>query len=53
VEFAESDYESELEGSRIPSRWQPPGSDTEETSGGYKKIQLPNKLPADDVKPGE
>jgi hypothetical protein len=52
-QFAESDYESELEGSRIPSRWQPPGSDTEETSGCYKKIQLPIKLPADDVNPVE
>lgn len=48
-QFTESDYESELEGSRIPPRWQPPGSDTEETSG-YKKIQLP-KLMGADVKP--
>lgn len=45
-QFAESDYESELEGSRIPSRWQPPGSDTEETAG-YKKIKLPKLSTAD------
>lgn len=44
-QFVESDYESDLEGSRIPSRWLPSGSDAEETSG-YKKIQLP-KLSTD------
>ena len=33
----ESDYESDLEG-KIPARWVPPGSDTEETS--YKKIRV-------------
>ena len=32
----ESDYESDLE-TRIPARWMPPGSDTEESS--YKKVK--------------
>lgn len=48
-QFMESDYESHLDSSRIPSRWLPAGSDTEETSS-FKKIQLP-KLSTD--KPAE
>ena len=43
-QFVESDYESDLEGSRIPPRWAPPGSDTETDS--YKKVHLP-KLSTD------
>lgn len=39
-QFTESDYESDLEGARIPPRWLPPGSDTDDTSG-YKKVKLP------------
>lgn len=39
-QFTESDYESDLEGARIPPRWLPPGSDTED-SAGYKKVHLP------------
>ena len=33
----ESDYESDLESTRILPRWAPPGSDTEDA--GYKKVQ--------------
>lgn len=49
-QFVESDYESDLEGSRIPPKWVPPGSDTDDGGssasggGGYKKIRLPKLL---------
>lgn len=54
-QFVESDYESDLEGARIPPRWQPPGSDAEDATNCYKKIHLPklsttNKLPANESK---
>lgn len=40
-QFAESDYESDLEAVRIAARWAPPGSDTESEASGYKKVRPP------------
>lgn len=52
-QFTESDYESDLEGSRIPPRWQPSGSDAEENSAGYKKVRVPLKLQSGKQKKNE
>ena len=38
-QFAESDYESDLESVKIAPRWAPPGSDTESEASGYKKVR--------------
>lgn len=37
--FADSDYESDVEAARIPARWKPSQSDTEEPS--YRKVKPP------------
>lgn len=46
-EFRESDYESEVEGTRIRPKWAPSGSDTEEPR--YRKVRAPAILRSSSV----